>query len=124
MANRNFRDPKVLEPGVVILAGTVTHGADTVASQTGDGFTVTKGGGTGDYLITLANQYPEMLGCFLQLETDDATSDKQYTVTTPTMSARTITFQTRKSSDGAAVAAASGDKVHIMIILKNSGVLH
>ncbi len=123
MANRTFYPVQALDKEAKHLFGIVTFGASgAVSSQTSYGFTVTKPTGTGLYRITLADKYPELLGVFLTKETDDATSDSQWQAKTSSMTDGTIDINCALSSTGAEADATSGDKLHIMVVLKNSTV--
>lgn len=120
MADRHFHRPQTLDEEVVHLFGIVTLGADAVTSQTSHGFTVTKTGGAGQFTITLADKYPELLGCFVQYEDSAATADREVRVDGNSMSAGTIGLEIVTSSTGAAAASLNTSKIHIHIVLKNS----
>lgn len=120
MASRKFNRAWALDEEVVHLFGIVTLGADAVTSQTSHGFTVTKTGGTGQFTITLADLYPELLGCWVQYEDSAATADRDVRVDGNSMSAGTIGLEVVLSSTGAAAASLATSKIHIHIVLKNS----
>lgn len=131
MANRFF--PPVegsLDKGVVVLAGYVQIGSDAAvaASATGvthfNGGTITKGS-TGLYVLTLTDQYADILFADARLVRATAAdiTAEVYSVSglKGVAAGKTILFRTVKKSDGTAVNNSSEScQIHLLVIAKLS----
>ena len=109
-----------LEPGLVILAGTVDLDSSAAVLTTGTfrGGTFTKPSGTGLYRLTLSDLYPKIL-C-VQITPLAATyADRCVTLIAITNSTGVIDFTVGASGSAADPNAAMS--FHVLVIAKNSG---
>ena len=120
MANRNLRPlAGAIEPKLVVLTKVVTFGTASISSQTGKGLTVTRNG-AGDYTVTLEDKYNALMGASVIFEATSAVDlvPQLNTVavsTTPSLGIKLLASAT-------ATEPASGTKLYITLILKNSSL--
>lgn len=129
MANRTWKDSKVLEQGVVKLFGTLVIGSTgAITSQSCKGFSVAKTASeTGRYTVTLEDKYNGFLGANVTLEgaadTAFASAGLAHFVRNVAVSASVPKLDLQISSAVATPAdidLPSGTKVYIELTLKNS----
>lgn len=121
MANRNFSDVQSLARKVIVLAGKISLsalGAVTATDSVG-AFTVAKTG-TGEYTLTLADQYQGLLGASVMLAgnvTDDLVANLG---AVDVASAKTIEVLLLDAGAAADVTAATD--LYVTLVLSNSSV--
>ena len=121
MANRNFSDVQSLARKTIILAGKISLsvlGAVTSTDSVG-AFTVAKTG-TGEYTLTLADQYQKLLGASVMLAgnvTDDLVASLG---AVDVASAKTIEVLLLDAGTAADVTAATD--LYVTLVLSNSSV--
>ncbi len=128
MAGRSFVQLLgALDPGVVILGiNWATNGSsDPVASTiTGRGVASVTLASTGVYTVTLQDVYPTLLSATATLQL--ASADDKVTAQIGAVDLANRTIQVRiydiSSAGVADVAAATGNRVNLLLVLKNSGV--
>lgn len=128
MAGRSFVQLLgALDPGVVILGiNWATNGSsDPVASTiTGRGVASVTLASTGVYTVTLQDVYPTLLSATATLQL--ASADDKVTAQIGAVDLANRTIQVRiydiSSAGVANVAAATGNRVNLLLVLKNSGV--
>jgi hypothetical protein len=121
MANRNFSDVQALARKTIILAGKISLsalGAVTATDSVG-AFTVAKSG-TGEYTLTLADEYQKLLGASVILggnTTDDLVPNLG---AVDVASAKTI--EVLLLDAGAATDVTAATDVYVTLVLSNSSV--
>lgn len=128
MAGRSFVQLLgAADPGVVILGFSfATNGAsDPVASTiTGRGVASVVLAATGVYTITLQDVYPFLLSATASLQLASADDKVAANIGVVDLNAKTIQVRIYDASTAALanVAAATGNRVNVCLVLKNSGV--
>lgn len=118
MANRNGAPTFHLDRSVFTLAGVVTLGTTSIASQDCLGFSVARTG-TGAYTITLDDKWPQLLD--VNVTKLGAAADTYVQVLTEAVaSTKTITFGHYTGGGTVAADPASGVKFVISISLRNT----
>lgn len=122
MASRNFNRVQALNKEVKIIAGRLEDD-DTV--NAGLGFTGANGG-TGIYVVTLADTYNALLACTATIQSTTGADDYNVCIAAHDVaSAKTITLHVYKSDgDGTSTLTDLGDtdEIHFIAVLQNSGV--
>jgi len=128
MAGRSFVQLLgALDPGVVILGiNWATNGSsDPVASTiTGRGVASVVLASTGVYTVTLQDVYPTLLSATATLQLASADDKVTAQIGAVDLAAKTIQVRIYDLSTAAVanVAAATGNRVNLLLVLKNSGV--
>jgi hypothetical protein len=128
MAGRSFVQLLgALDPGVVILGiNWATNGSsDPVASTiTGRGVESVELASTGVYTVTLQDVYPTLLSATTTLQLASADDKVTAQIGAVDLANRTIQVRIYDLSTAAVanVAAATGNRVNLLLVLKNSGV--
>ena len=115
------------DPGVVVLGiNWATNGSsDPVASTiTGRGVASVVLASTGVYTVTLQDVYPTLLSATASVQLASADDKVAANIGAVDLNARTIQVRIYDLSTAALanVAAASGNRVNLMLVLKNSQV--
>lgn len=121
MANRMFKPLHGhFNSGVALIDGYVDIAADaSVSSSAVDGATVTKTG-TGQYTVTLADTYNELLACNLTVQAATAVDLVPQVVSQDVSSAKTIVFKLLAAATATDPSAVC--RVYVSLKLKNSSV--
>ena len=128
MAGRSFVQLLgAADPGVVILGFSfATNGAsDPVATTiTGRGVASVVHTSTGVFTITLQDVYPYLLSATASLQLASADDKVAANIGAVDLNAKTIQVRIYDASTAvlADVAAATGNRVNVCLVLKNSGV--
>ena len=122
MADRLFTYMQALDKSVKVLSGTCTvpTSGGAVTGNNILGATVTRTG-TGAFTITLADKYPELLGCHISVAKATAQDLVPQLVAVDVASARTITFKLLTGTTATDVTTEAAT-LYITIILKNSTI--
>lgn len=119
MANRNFSDVQALARKQIVLAGSVSLSAlAAVSSQDFLGGTIAKTG-TGEYTLTLADQYQKLLSASLQVA-ESAGGTVGVVGAADVVTAKTVKLLTVTAGAPADVTATA--KLYITLVLSNSSV--
>jgi hypothetical protein len=128
MAGRSFVQLLgALDPGVVILGiNWATNGSsDPVASTiTGRGVASVTLASTGVYTVTLQDVYPTLLSATATLQLASADDKVTAQIGAVDLAAKTVQVRIYDLSTAAVanVNAATGNRVNLLLVLKNSGV--
>lgn len=122
MANRLWEEKiNQLEKGVVLLSGKIVVGAaGAVTSSSIKGASVARSS-AGVYTITLEDAYVSLLACQASLLAALTTALKVCVQSADVSSAKTIVLRVDNAIPAAADPA-SGNEIHVVIVLKNSTV--
>lgn len=122
MADRLFSNLEALDKYVKILSGTcvVPTAGGAVTNNAILGATVTRTG-TGAFTITLADKYPELLGCHISVAKSTAQDLVPQLLAIDVASAKTITFRLLTGTTPTDVTTESAT-LYITIVLKNSTI--
>jgi len=120
MANRNLRPlAGALEPKVVVLSKVVTFGSASISSQTGKGLSVARSS-AGVYTITLEDKYNSLIGGQCMFEASSAVDLVPQLNSVDVSGAGTIGLKLLAAAT--ATEPASGTKLYITLLLKNSSL--
>ena len=125
MANMTMFPARARDNETCFLFGTVTVGSTgAVSSQTSNGFTVAITGTTGEYTVTLADPFPELL--FVGVQSIAATDEfSLWSVDSHAVSTTgviTIRHSSQSTATQTAAWPTSGNKFQVMVVAKNSSV--
>ncbi len=125
MANVTLHELYSRDNACAVLAGSATFGASSAiaSSSLPAGVSIAKSA-TGVFDVSLTDQWSELLHVAVKLvqatPADLVAAVVSFNVTTATAASRKIVFQTWDISGAAAADPTSGDKVTILLILRNS----
>jgi hypothetical protein len=119
MAERLLTQPKVYQPGVVLVQGSfVTAGSGAPTTVQGRGYTVARTA-TGTYTITLGGTYYNLLAATATLQSSSLTDQFLQWGAVDTSVAKTLVLRVWDVS-AAAATDVTGPIVHFTLYLKHS----
>jgi hypothetical protein len=120
MADRNFSPVQALDKQIKILAGFASiHTDASILSQTLLGGTFTKTG-TGEYTLTLADKYPELLCAQVSVEAATAVDLVAQIDNHAVSTNKTVVINLNAGATPTDPSAAC--KLHVLLVLKNSTI--